>query len=34
MVGLAKSAHLTNPFQAPEEKRFEIPVEIARKPGI
>ena len=34
MVGLAKSAHLTNPFQAPEEKRFEIPGEIARKPGI
>ena len=34
MVGLAKSAHLTNPFHAPEEKRFEIPGEIARKPGI
>ena len=34
MVGLAKSAHLTNPFQAPEEKRFEIPGEIARRPGI
>ena len=34
MVGFAKSAHLTNPFQAPEEKRFEIPGEIAREPGI
>ncbi|MEK9555052.1 MAG: carboxyl transferase domain-containing protein [Gammaproteobacteria bacterium] len=34
MVGSAKSAHLTNPFQAPEEKRFEIPGEIAREPGI
>ena len=34
MVGLARSAHLTNPFHAPEEKRFEIPGEIARKPGI
>ena len=34
MVGLAKSAHLTNPFHAPEEKRFEIPGEIARRPGI
>ena len=34
MVGLAKSAHLTNPFHAPEEKRFEIPGEIARKPVI
>ena len=34
MVGLAKSAHLTNPFHAPEEKRFEVPGEIARKPGI
>ena len=34
MVGLAKSAHLTNPFHAPEEKRFEIPGEIACKPGI
>ncbi len=34
MVGLAKSAHLTNPFHVPEEKRFEIPGEIARKPGI
>ena len=34
MVGSAKSARLTNPFQAPEEKRFEIPGEIAREPGI
>ena len=34
MVGFAKSAHLTNPFQAPEEKRFEIPGEIAREPGV
>ena len=34
MVGLARSAHLTNPFHAPEEKRFEIPGEIARRPGI
>lgn len=34
MVGLAKSAHLTNPFHVPREKRFEIPGEIARKPGI
>jgi len=34
MVGSAKSAHLTNPFQTSEEKRFEIPGEIARKPGI
>lgn len=34
MVGSAKSARLSNPFQAPEEKRFEIPGEIARNPGI
>jgi acetyl-CoA carboxylase carboxyltransferase component len=34
MVGSAKSARLTNPFRAPEEKRFEIPGEIAREPGI
>ncbi len=34
MVGSAKSAHLTNPFQTSEEKRFEIPGEIAREPGI
>lgn len=34
MVGSAKSARLTNPFQTPEEKRFEIPGELAREPGI
>ena len=34
MFGLAKSAHLTNPFRAREEKRFEIPGEIVREPGI
>ena len=34
MVGSAKSARLTNPFHEPEEKRFEIPGEIARKPGM
>ena len=34
MVGSAKSARLTNPFHEPEEKRFEIPGEIARDPGI
>ena len=34
MAGSAKSARLTNPFQAPKEKRFEIPGEIAREPGI
>ncbi len=34
MVGSAKSASLTNPFQTPEEKRFEIPGELAREPGI
>ena len=33
MAGSAKSARLTNPFQAPKEKRFEIPGEIAREPG-
>ena len=32
MAGSAKSARLTNPFQAPKEKRFEIPGEIAREP--
>ena len=30
----AKSARLTNPFHEPEEKRFEVPGEIAREPGI
>ena len=34
MVGSAKRARLTNPFQTPEEKRFEIPGELAREPGI
>ena len=34
MIGSAKSARLTNPFHEPEEKRFEIPGEIAREPGI
>ena len=34
MVGSAKSARLTNPFRTPEEKRFEIPGELAREPGI
>ena len=34
MVRSAKSARLTNPFQTPEEKRFEIPGELAREPGI
>lgn len=34
MVGSAKSVRLTNPFQTPEEKRFEIPGELAREPGI
>ena len=34
MVGSAKSARLTNPLQTPEEKRFEIPGELAREPGI
>ncbi len=34
MVGSAKSARLTNPFQTPEEKRFEIPGELAREPSI
>ena len=34
MVGSAKSARLTNPFQTPAEKRFEIPGELAREPGI
>ena len=34
MVGSDKSARLTNPFRTPEEKRFEIPGELAREPGI
>ena len=34
MVRSAKSARLTNPFQTPEEKRFEIPGELARELGI
>lgn len=34
MVGSVKSARLTNPFHEPEEKRFEIPGEIAREPGM
>ncbi|MEG3593748.1 MAG: carboxyl transferase domain-containing protein [Pseudomonadota bacterium] len=34
MIGSAKSARLTNPFHEPKEKRFEIPGEIAREPGI
>mgnify|MGYP001357780734 CR=1 FL=1 len=34
MVGSSKSARLTNPFHEPEEKRFEIPGEIAREPGM
>ena len=33
MAGSAKRARLTNPFQAPKEKGFEIPGEIAREPG-
>lgn len=33
MTTSQSKARLTNPFHAPEEKRFEIPGEIARTPG-
>ncbi len=33
MASTTPTARLTNPFHEPEEKRFEIPGEIARTPG-
>jgi hypothetical protein len=34
MAKTASEASLTNPFHEPDVKRFEIPGEIARQPGI
>ena len=34
MTETSRSARLTNPFHEPTPKRFEIPGEIARTPGI